>query len=94
MTERQAWKTIAEAFETKPEDRTDEQKRVTREGICNASAAMRNMKCITGALSGKIESIAMKATRGLKSHPHLCDLRTPEGDAIRAAFCREQARKL
>ena len=36
MTERQAWKTIAEAYYTPKDERTKEQHRLTRSGICAA----------------------------------------------------------
>jgi len=74
---------IAEAFGTKPEDRTDEQRDMTINGLRGAAWELRCLRKITHrTYHSLVDSIISKFSF------HDID------DITRAKFCRDQARKL
>ena len=88
------WIVIAEAFETKPGDRTKAQREVAEKGICQAACVLRDRTQIDFAQCG---TVMLRAGRGALEVKHmigpvayLAETQTSKGDRIRAKFCREQ----
>lgn len=99
LTLKQTWGLIAEAFETKPEDRTAKQEELTWSGICCALLLLRDESEITQdryrLMDNTVKDCLPVADSGVYLYEaYLCAVGDPEGDAIRANFCREQAAKL
>ena len=92
LTLKQTWGLIAEAFETKPEDRTAKQEELTWSGICYALLLLRDESEMTPdryrLMKNTVEDHVPVADSGLYLYEaYLCANDDPEGDAIRANFC-------
>ncbi len=79
MTEKQAWWTIAKAYETPRGKRTIRQINITLYGICNAIFCMEISERIDESMDNKVWECV---SEGLV----FCDYE-PENDKLRADFC-------
>ena len=84
MTHSQAWHTIAVAYETEPEERTDSQRNIAQFGLCYAAAELRILR---NGLQ------VTRFNRGLGPCPRTCGIywfdlnnRTRDHDLLRATF--------
>ena len=97
LTLKQTWDTMAEAYDTKPEDRTAWQAGHASEGICVVAAWMCLEFMIDVETRDEIEHLANAEVEGREGNPdwpYMAPTNCLEGDAIRTKFCRKQAAKL
>ena len=99
MTERQAWKTIADAYATPKRERTEDQVRLAESGICGAALSLwLYYKEIDNKQRNQITRII---TDSMPNNPY-CDSAggrwfcapIPANDKLRADFCYLQYYKL
>lgn len=83
LTEKEAWLKIGKAFGT--HERSD----LTSKGICAAVELLLDRGDVSYRTWDVIDDKTMDAVPG--NQLYIAPVRTSEGDAIRAKFCREQA---
>ena len=82
MTERQAWKTIAEAYATPYEERTEREKRLTGRGLCFALARVRwdygASQRLSNLMGDKLDESTPRGLYGIYFIPARFHYHTPE----------------
>lgn len=94
MTERQAWKTIADAYATPRGERTEKQRRITNRGICASlvwlpvgwTTELQMKRKVYQSMPPTGRTIALPAEFGCKAEYYFCPL-TPANDLLRADYC-------
>ena len=91
MTEKQAWRTIAEAYATLRSERPNVQWKLTRYGICLALVELERTKTITDNMYDRMDDkiwaeIDALRLSGLAYHPVFCTYHSVN-DKLRADYC-------
>lgn len=90
MTEKQAWLTIAEAYGTPEEERSDEQRRMTRWGCCCGLRELWGLQNRGSACSIMLTKIRWDVDHYSRRNPfwdsYFCAC-IPANDKLRADYC-------
>ena len=85
MTERQAWKTIADAYATPRGERTIKQKKLVSGGVCRALMTLKMYNHLTERLRLSMRNKVMESTICIDD-AYFCKL-SPANDILRAMYC-------